>query len=110
MSPFPFLCFNFNQKVEQISIVTKGKVFRFDPDEFHLQTAPNGYPNPTRYPVFFRCPTIPDPILKNPTRWALPTKAKNDIIATHKSKKAMEVAPSYKVFAMFILFKLLYTA
>ena len=25
-------------------------------------------PNPTRYPVF--CP-IPDPILKNPTRWAL---------------------------------------
>ena len=24
--------------------------------------------NPTRYPVF--CP-IPDPILKNPTRWAL---------------------------------------
>ena len=24
---------------------------------------------PTRYPVF--CP-IPDPILKNPTRWALP--------------------------------------
>merc|ERR1712012_919034 len=26
------------------------------------------YPNPIRYPVF--CP-IPDPILKNPTRWAL---------------------------------------
>ena len=25
-------------------------------------------PNPTRYPVF--CP-LPDPILKNPTRWAL---------------------------------------
>ena len=25
-------------------------------------------PDPTRYPVF--CP-IPDPILKNPTRWAL---------------------------------------
>ena len=26
-------------------------------------------PNPTCYPVFF---PIPDPILKNPTRWALP--------------------------------------
>ena len=26
-------------------------------------------PNPTRYPVFF---PILDPILKNPTRWALP--------------------------------------
>ena len=25
-------------------------------------------PNPTRYPIFF---PIPDPILKNPTRWAL---------------------------------------
>ena len=32
----------------------------------YFDTLPD--PNPTRYPVF--CP-IPDPILKNPTRWAL---------------------------------------
>ena len=57
-------CLNFSQKVVQISIVTKGPpplpllriVYRFDPDEFHLQTVPNGYPNLTRYPVYFPLP------------------------------------------------------
>ena len=41
-------------------------------------------PNSTRYPVF--CP-IPNPILKNPTRWALP---RSTILHTHSMRHRPE--------------------